>query len=144
MRIFIRMVGMPNPSNEHVQRRDTIRELLGRGPVATQQTLVEELGKRGFSATQSSVSRDLRELGAVKTTLGYEMPATNGDAGRDLEVRIFGVDGRLVRRLQARTSRLQWDGRDRHGRLAPNGVYLVRTYSHDTPVTQGTKIIRSR
>ena len=76
---------MPNPSNEHVQRRDTIRELLDHGPVATQQTLVEELGKRGFSATQSSVSRDLRELGAVKTVLGYEMPATNGNAGRDLE-----------------------------------------------------------
>jgi transcriptional regulator of arginine metabolism len=76
---------MPNPNNEHVQRRDTIRELLGRGPVATQQSLVEELGKRGFSATQSSVSRDLRELGAIKTALGYEMPGANGDGGRDLE-----------------------------------------------------------
>ena len=66
------------------------------------------------------------------------------DAGGALEVRIFGVDGRLVRRRQARTPRLQWDGRDRQGQPAPNGVYLVRTYSHDTPLTPGTKIIRSR
>ena len=76
---------MPNPSNEHVQRRDAIRELLGRGPVSTQQSLVEELGRRGFSATQSSVSRDLRELGAVKTTHGYEMPADESAPNRDLE-----------------------------------------------------------
>lgn len=76
---------MPNPSNEHVQRRDAIRELLGRGPITTQQSLVEELGRRGFSATQSSVSRDLRELGAVKTTRGYEMPTEAPDSGRELE-----------------------------------------------------------
>jgi transcriptional regulator of arginine metabolism len=76
---------MPNPSNEHMQRRDTIRELLGRGPITTQQSLVEELGRRGFSATQSSVSRDLRELGAVKTTQGYEMPAGDAASGQDLD-----------------------------------------------------------
>ena len=76
---------MPNPSSEHVQRRDTIRELLGRGPIATQQSLVEELGRRGFSATQSSVSRDLRELGAVKTPQGYEMPGADTDAVHELE-----------------------------------------------------------
>jgi transcriptional regulator of arginine metabolism len=75
---------MPNPSNEHVQRRDTIRELLIRGPIATQQSLVEELDRRGFSATQSSVSRDLRELGAVKTAHGYEMPAADATPGQDL------------------------------------------------------------
>ena len=75
---------MPNPSNEHVQRRDAIRELLGRGPVSTQQTLVEELGRRGFSATQSSVSRDLRELGVAKLGEGYAQlgtePATEGES----------------------------------------------------------------
>jgi transcriptional regulator of arginine metabolism len=76
---------MPNPSYEHVQRRDTIRELLVRGPIATQQSLVEELGRRGFSATQSSVSRDLRELGAVKTARGYEMPGEDAQTGHELE-----------------------------------------------------------
>jgi len=60
-------------SNEQSDRRDAIRELLGQGPAPTQQWLVGELGQQGFLATQSSVSRDLRELGAVKTTRGYEL-----------------------------------------------------------------------
>ena len=65
---------MPFASNEQSDRRDAIRALLGQGPARTQQSLVDELGRRGFAATQSSVSRDLRELGAVKTTRGYELP----------------------------------------------------------------------
>jgi len=64
---------MPIASNEQSDRRDAIRGLLGQGPAPTQQSLVDELDRRGFAATQSSVSRDLRELGAVKTTRGYEL-----------------------------------------------------------------------
>ena len=65
---------MPNTSSEQVERRTAIRELLGRGPFPTQALLVAELEKRGHVATQSSVSRDLRELGAIKTANGYELP----------------------------------------------------------------------
>ena len=64
---------MPNATSDQDQRRRAIRELLGGGPVATQQLLVTELARRGFTATQSSVSRDLREIGAVKTARGYEL-----------------------------------------------------------------------
>lgn len=73
---------MPNSSQEQAQRRDVIRELLLAAPADTQQTLVEELTARGLHATQSSVSRDLKDLGAVKTARGYELPgpaATDGD-----------------------------------------------------------------
>ena len=69
---------MPIASNEQSQRRDAIRDLLGKGPAPTQQWLVGELGQQGFLATQSSVSRDLRELGAIKTTRGYELPEAGG------------------------------------------------------------------
>ena len=65
---------MPNAINDQAQRRDAIRELLGRGPFPTQALLVAELEKQGHLATQSSVSRDLRELGAIKTAQGYELP----------------------------------------------------------------------
>ena len=64
---------MPNANSDQGERRVAIRELLGRGPVATQQLLVTELARRGFAATQSSVSRDLREIGAIKTARGYEL-----------------------------------------------------------------------
>jgi transcriptional regulator of arginine metabolism len=65
---------MPNASSEQIERRSAIRELLGRGPFPTQALLVAELEKQGHVATQSSVSRDLRELGAIKTAQGYELP----------------------------------------------------------------------
>ena len=146
---------MPNPSNEHVQRRDTIRELLGRGPVATQQTLVEELGKRGFSATQSSVSRDLRELGAVKTALGYEMPATNGDAGRELEsvaafirsVRAAGPHLLVIRtavgaaqRVALELDRVEWP--EIVGNIGGDDTVFVATDSANHQKILGAKIER--
>ena len=68
---------MPNANSHQDERRLAIRELLGRGPVPTQQLLVAELARRGFAATQSSVSRDLREIGAVKTPRGYELETVN-------------------------------------------------------------------
>ena len=76
---------MPNANSDQGERRSAIRELLGRGPIPTQQVLVAELGRRGFAATQSSVSRDLRELGAVKTAHGYEMPAAEPAASHELD-----------------------------------------------------------
>ena len=74
---------MPNSTAEQVLRRDTIRQLLLRTPAHTQQALVDALNSRGLGATQSSVSRDLKELGAIKTSRGYELP---GPAASDDEL----------------------------------------------------------
>ena len=78
---------MPNSSQEQLLRRETIRELLLRAPADTQQALVDELNDRGLIATQSSVSRDLKDLGAIKTGKGYELPdsgSTTDDEARKL------------------------------------------------------------
>lgn len=48
--------------------------MLRQGPARTQQSVVDVLLNEGLVATQSSVSRDLRELGAIKTSQGYELP----------------------------------------------------------------------
>lgn len=61
------------PNTNHVQRREAIRQLLLQGPAETQGSLVAALSTEGYEATQSSVSRDLRELGAIKTSAGYEL-----------------------------------------------------------------------
>lgn len=66
---------MPPTTEDQIQRRSAICELLKSGPAETQASLVGALQSRGFVATQSSVSRDLRELGAIKTAHGYELPA---------------------------------------------------------------------
>ena len=70
---------MPNSTIEQALRRDTIRQMLKRAPADTQQTLVDALTQQGLVATQSSVSRDLKELGAIKTTRGYELTDTASD-----------------------------------------------------------------
>ena len=66
---------MPPTTEEQHQRRAAIRSLLASGPVETQGSLVSALENLGLVATQSSVSRDLREIGAVKTAQGYELPS---------------------------------------------------------------------
>jgi len=63
------------PNTNHEERRDAIRQMLQEGPLETQGSLVAALTRKGYSATQSSVSRDLKEVGAIKTVRGYELPA---------------------------------------------------------------------
>ncbi len=75
---------MPNNHTEQFNRHKVIRALLNRGPVETQQALVEALTSRGLSVTQSSVSRDLRDLGAIKTSAGYELPRSGHDGDAEL------------------------------------------------------------
>lgn len=47
-------------------RLDALRKLLGEGELSTQDELREELLHMKFDVTQSTISRDLRRLGAVK------------------------------------------------------------------------------
>jgi transcriptional regulator of arginine metabolism len=75
---------MPVPADIQTARRDAIRQVLERAPAATQQDLVDALTAQGFHATQSSVSRDLKRLGAVKTGKGYELPG--GNTGGENEI----------------------------------------------------------
>jgi len=71
---------MPHAADDQAARHDAIRDLLSRGPVPTQRSLVDALETLGIRATQSSVSRDLREIGAIKTPDGYALGSdTAGD-----------------------------------------------------------------
>ncbi|MDX1515409.1 MAG: hypothetical protein R3288_01145 [Woeseiaceae bacterium] len=79
---------MPNAHQEQDARRAAIRRVLADGPVETQQALVDALTARGLNVTQSSISRDLRDLGAIKTAAGYELPESGHDG--DLELAKVG------------------------------------------------------
>lgn len=76
---------MPNSTQVQTSRREAIRQILHSGPAGTQQSLLDDLTAQGFAATQSSVSRDLREIGAIKTRRGYELP--QGEVSSDNEIR---------------------------------------------------------
>ena len=86
---------MPYSSQEQVDRQDAIRRILASGPASTQHELVDALRALGFDATQSSVSRDLKDIGAVKTGQGYVVSGS----GRDGEAEIAQVAD-LVRDLK--------------------------------------------
>jgi transcriptional regulator of arginine metabolism len=47
-------------------RLEGLRKLLGQGTLSSQEDLRQKLEKLGYMVTQSTVSRDLRKLGAVK------------------------------------------------------------------------------
>ena len=56
-------------------RRETILRILRGGRVRKQEDLVRLLKKEGHDVTQSSVSRDLRDLGVLKAAGGYVLPS---------------------------------------------------------------------
>ena len=52
--------------SDPVQRLNVLRRLLSEGEMSTQEELVNELRSQKFVVTQSTISRDLRRLGAIK------------------------------------------------------------------------------
>ena len=81
---------------QQLQRRGAIVRILRAAPVRKQQELVRLLKKAGVEATQSSISRDLRDLGVLKASGRYVLPPdevirANGD---------FGTLAQFVRQLR--------------------------------------------
>ena len=81
---------------QQLQRRGAIVRILRAARVRRQQELVRLLKKAGVEATQSSISRDLRDLGVLKASGRYVLPAdevtrANGD---------FGTLAQFVRQLR--------------------------------------------
>jgi transcriptional regulator of arginine metabolism len=67
-----------------LDRRNAIMRILRGGVVRRQSDLAQLLRRDGFAVTQSSVSRDLRELGVLKASGRYLLPPdeisrANGD-----------------------------------------------------------------
>ena len=66
------------------ERQQRILSLIQAKPIGTQEDLRELLETSGVAATQSSVSRDLEELGIVKQHGHYTLPRANGTSARGL------------------------------------------------------------
>jgi transcriptional regulator of arginine metabolism len=82
-----------------LSRHRAILELVDSGPVPSQEELQRLLHKRGFDAGQATLSRDIRELGLVKTASGYLHPGNgegNGNGFGYLDAPLPSVS-RLVR-----------------------------------------------
>jgi transcriptional regulator of arginine metabolism len=65
-----------------LSRHKTIRDVITAQSVASQDELRRQLARHGHRVTQATLSRDLHELGLVKTGEGYAFPG-NGDGVPD-------------------------------------------------------------
>lgn len=70
----------PAPQPERQARRDRILELVGRRRIKSQAELQQLLQDADLGANQATISRDLRDLGVVKTRDGYRLPELPNDA----------------------------------------------------------------
>jgi transcriptional regulator of arginine metabolism len=61
-------------------RHHRILELIAREPMVTQDEMVRRLLQQGLKVTQATLSRDIKELGLVKSADGYAAPGTMEDA----------------------------------------------------------------
>ena len=67
-----------------LSRHQVILELLAQGPIPSQEELARRLHRRGLEAGQATLSRDIRELGLVKTAAGYVQPGREVPAEPEL------------------------------------------------------------
>ncbi len=83
------------------QRQKKILSLIRAKRIGTQEELSEHLERSGVPATQSSVSRDLVELGIVKHNGHYTVPkAASGAAARGLLELLTAGDALVVARCE--------------------------------------------
>src|SRR5512139_3155308 len=85
-----------HPDRHQSSRRDAILRLLRSGAVRRQSDLVSLLKRDGFEVTQSSISRDMRELGVLKAQGRYLPP---GDEVSRAQGDFAAVD-RFVREIK--------------------------------------------
>jgi transcriptional regulator of arginine metabolism len=53
------------------ERHSAILDLVNRGTAHTQQEIAAALARKGVRATQATISRDIQELGLVRSVAGY-------------------------------------------------------------------------
>jgi transcriptional regulator of arginine metabolism len=82
-------------------RQGQIMKLIGTRRLHTQGDLARELQAAGIRATQVTLSRDIRELGLVKTAEGYAQVAPEPVPGPDVAAlaRDFLSDARVAQNL---------------------------------------------
>jgi len=86
MRATLCEQALVSADTQQIERQSAIMRILRDGQVRRQEDLVRLLKREGHEVTQSSVSRDLRDLGVSKAGGRYVLPPdevtrTNGDFG---------------------------------------------------------------
>lgn len=88
------------------KRQAKILEIVSQERVETQEQLLQILHEAGFSATQSTVSRDIKELGLVKSPIGDGRSAYQQLAGQAG----FSLTDRMLRTLRNALLEIDYSG----------------------------------
>ncbi|MFN2590392.1 MAG: arginine repressor, partial [Actinomycetota bacterium] len=86
------------------QRQQALLELVRREPLSTQEEIRSQLERLGHAATQSTISRDLEELGLVRVRdpdghFRYALPTETSAAGARARLRALFAE--FVMRVEA-------------------------------------------
>lgn len=95
------------------RRHKIISEIISQKSIETQTDLLDELNKLGLEVTQGTLSRDIREMGIIKTTI---------DNGKS----------RYVLPSQVRTGKAKYDSIIKHSVIDVDhamNIVVVKTYS---------------
>jgi transcriptional regulator of arginine metabolism len=85
------------------KRHSAILDVVNRGSAHTQQEIAQALERRGVRATQATISRDIQELGLVRSGAGYRSSAA---LVRELVLSIELVDSLAVIKTPPGTANL--------------------------------------
>jgi transcriptional regulator of arginine metabolism len=85
------------------ERHSAILELVNRGSVHTQHEIAQALADRGVHATQATISRDIQELGLVRSGSGYRR---SGDLVRELVLSVELIEPMAVIKTPPGTANL--------------------------------------
>src|SRR5437867_1170592 len=111
------------------ERRQAIREIVAREGVGSQRELVDRLVRRGISATQATVSRDIADLALIKLWRGrrhvYVLPEDVAGPASSAGSSTRGIGAAPA----ASTERLRRILADIPIRVARSGLILVLTGS---------------
>ena len=102
---------------------------------------IEQHGRREMQQAKFTISPNpFRE----ELIITYKLPEVSSE--QEIELTIYDISGRLVRRFIESTSSLCaqicWDGCDTFGHGLPNGVYFLKLQAGDYSATEKVLLIR--
>ena len=66
-------------------RQELIRDLLARNDITNQEQLQDLLAAEGVETTQATLSRDLRDIGAIKGSAGYTVAMNDAESRPEVQ-----------------------------------------------------------
>lgn len=97
-----------NKERANLSRLDYLKDLLEKGEPSSQEELAQKLERASFNVTQSTVSRDLRKLGAIRTvdSEGQLVYRLESSRTQPIPEPVVSSMQRLIEKIQSNSSQI--------------------------------------